>query len=90
MGINKLSLQDLKRQRHLSNRDSELIINQSDLSRHGGHSALNDEFIDIKNRRVNFSSKKKDLGKMVDHNHFSGFNTSLPLTFKDEERDSGD
>ena len=91
MGINKLSLQDLQRQRHRSNRESELIINQSDLSRHGGrhHSALNEEFIDMKNRRVNFSSKKQDLGKMMDH-HFSGFNTSLPLTFKDEERDSGE
>ena len=61
-------------------------MNQSDLSRHGGHSALNDEFIDMKNRRVNFSSKKKDFSKM-DH-HFSGFNTSLPLTFNDADRDS--
>ena len=82
---NKLTLKDLQH-RHRSDRESELMINQSDLSRHGGHSALNDEFIDMKNRRVNFSSKKKDFGKM-DH-HFSGFNTSLPLTFNDADRDS--
>ena len=55
--IGIVSLKDYHRNHHnfndpRSDRESnieELIINQSDRSRHGGHSALNDEFLDLKN-----------------------------------------
>ena len=33
------------------------FVNQSDLSRHG---ALHEEFIDMKNRRMDFSNQKKE------------------------------
>ena len=36
----------------------DLMINQSDLSRHG---CMNEEFTDLKNRVVNFSSKKNNF-----------------------------
>ena len=42
-------------------RSSQTLVNmnQSDISRRGGQSALHDEWHDLKNRRVNFSSKKQ-------------------------------
>ena len=36
---------------------SELLANQSDLSRHGALQRLADDFTDLKNQRVNLSSK---------------------------------
>lgn len=87
MGLNKLLMQDYNNLiRHRSDRESEHLINQSDLSRCGGLSAINDEFMELKNRRVNFSTKKNNFAK----NNFSGFNTSLPLNFNDAGRDDSD
>lgn len=87
-GINKISLKGFHRH-HKSDQESnnELIINQSNLMQHGGHSALNEEFKNLKNQRVNFSSKKIDFAKGGREHPFSGFNTSLPLIFNNVDRD---
>ena len=78
---NRFSVGKKPRKRRRSN--EELVANQSDLSRHG---ADNEEFIDLKNRVVNFSSKKNTKFAKVDR-HFSGFHSSSPLTINNEYQD---
>ena len=59
-------------------------INQSDLSRHG---ALNEEFLDMKNRRMDFSNRKKaDAINMTQkEKRFAKSNKSLPFSLNDED-----
>ena len=61
-------------------------VNQSDLSRHG---ALHEEFIDMKNRIMDFSNPKKAEALLTQkEKRFAKSNKSLPFSLKDvDERD---